>query len=75
MVSSDDACLRREDAAAAGFRMISDGEARLRRRIGAAVLASTVVYTAAGLTDGAALLPQMMSGLGFGVLATGMMHQ
>ena len=70
-----DACVRREDQAAAGFRMISRFESRMRIVIGAACLAGTSIHTFAHDTDAAALLPTLGAGVGVMLISTGRMSQ
>lgn len=72
---SDEVCLRREDAAAAGFRMISTFEARIRTAVGAACLAATGAITARQCTDAAAVGPTLGFGAGVMLLAMGQLSQ
>ena len=70
-----DACLRREDQAAAGFRMISPFESRVRIVIGTACLAGASIHTFAHGTDVVARLPTLGAGVGVMLISMGRMSQ
>ena len=72
---ADDACLRREDAAAAGFRMIHRFEAKIRVAIGAASLVGTGAYVALRGTDAAAVVPTLGGAAGVMLLLMGRLSQ
>ena len=70
-----DACLRREDQAAGGFRMISPFESRVRIVIGTACLAGASIHTFAHGTDVVARLPTLGAGVGVMLISMGRMSQ
>lgn len=69
------ACVRREDQAAAGFRMISPFESRVRIVIGTACLAGASIHTFAHGTDVVARLPTLGAGVGVMLISMGRMSQ
>ena len=67
--------MRREDAAAAGFRMIHPTEAKIRVLVGMGVLAIGTITTLVHGCDPMATVPQLSASAGIAIFATGALSQ